>query len=350
MKKGFLLALSKSDQPTLSDPIIEEEGSKNTTDEKLKVTKAKPKPIVPKLKLKKGEKLLCEDYTNGSEDVPISVVNGVDQEDIPKIAYHVSRYTEIPRLGLELIKSQEICSSCTCTDGCLDPKKCKCQIKSEDRYYDLKQFNNMIHIKPTYYKEGKLEEKIFSGIYECNKNCKCREDCKNRVTQNRINIPLQIFKTKEIGWGVRTLIDIPKGSYIATYSGQLMTDEQVLKFKLDNDGKYPDEYNVYLSDLVIAINSAQNAPVPRNNVFLLDASKSGNIARFFNHSCEPNMFAQYVFMDTHDVRLPEVAFFAKRFILAGEELCWDYGYEPGTIPDREMVCKCGASDCRGRLL
>uniref|UniRef100_A0A914DBK6 Uncharacterized protein n=1 Tax=Acrobeloides nanus TaxID=290746 RepID=A0A914DBK6_9BILA len=84
MKKGFLLALSKSDQPTLSDPIIEEEGSKNTTDEKLKVTKAKPKPIVPKLKLKKGEKLLCEDYTNGSEDVPISVVNGVDQEDIPK--------------------------------------------------------------------------------------------------------------------------------------------------------------------------------------------------------------------------------------------------------------------------
>lgn len=30
------------------------------------------------------------------------------------------------------------------------------------------------------------------------------------------------------------------------------------------------------------------------------------------------MFAQYVFGETHDIRLPEVAFFAKRLILKGE--------------------------------
>ena len=32
------------------------------------------------------------------------------------------------------------------------------------------------------------------------------------------------------------------------------------------------------------------------------------------HSCSPNMFVQNVFIDTHDLRFPWVAFFAKRLV------------------------------------
>lgn len=48
------------------------------------------------------------------------------------------------------------------------------------------------------------------------------------------------------------------------------------------------------------------------NPYIMDAKKMGNVGRYFNHSCNPNVFVQNVFIDTHDPRFPEVAFFAKR--------------------------------------
>ncbi|PIK47036.1 SET domain, bifurcated 1a [Apostichopus japonicus] len=44
--------------------------------------------------------------------------------------------------------------------------------------------------------------------------------------------------------------------------------------------------------------------------------------KVFNHSCSPNLFVQNVFVDTHDLRFPWVAFFAARGLRAGTELTW----------------------------
>jgi histone-lysine N-methyltransferase SETDB1 len=43
--------------------------------------------------------------------------------------------------------------------------------------------------------------------------------------QNGIIIRLQLFKTANKGWGLRCLDDIPKGTFICTYAGHLLTDE-----------------------------------------------------------------------------------------------------------------------------
>ena len=40
----------------------------------------------------------------------------------------------------------------------------------------------------------------------------------------------------------------------------------------------------------------------------------GNISRYLNHSCSPNVFVQNCFVDTHDLRFPWVAFFALDYI------------------------------------
>ena len=48
------------------------------------------------------------------------------------------------------------------------------------------------------------------------------------------------------------------------------------------------------------------------NPFIMDAKRAGNLGRYFNHSCSPNLFVQNVFITSHDLRYPEVAFFAKR--------------------------------------
>ena len=58
--------------------------------------------------------------------------------------------------------------------------------------------------------------------------------------------------------------------------------------------------------------------------FIMDAKKSGNIGRYLNHSCYPNVMVQNVFVDTHDLRFPWIAFFTTTFVRAGRELCWDY--------------------------
>ncbi|KAL7299254.1 hypothetical protein TKK_0007844 [Trichogramma kaykai] len=86
------------------------------------------------------------------------------------------------------------------------------------------------------------------------------------------------------------------------------------------------------------------------SVYIMDAKTTGNIGRYLNHSCDPNVFVQNVFVDTHDVRFPWVAFFALNYIRAGQELTWNYSYDVGSIPGKVIICKCGASNCRGRLL
>ncbi|XP_037083746.1 histone-lysine N-methyltransferase eggless-like [Pollicipes pollicipes] len=84
--------------------------------------------------------------------------------------------------------------------------------------------------------------------------------------------------------------------------------------------------------------------------YIMDAKTIGNLGRYLNHSCSPNVFVQNVFVDTHDLRFPWVAFFALSYIRAGTELTWDYNYEVGSVPGKVMYCHCGSQECRGRLL
>ena len=62
-------------------------------------------------------------------------------------------------------------------------------------------------------------------------------------------------------------------------------------------------------------------------IFVMDAHLKGNVSRFYNHSCSPNVFVQNVFLESWDVRFPWVAFFTATHIKAGTELVWDYSYE-----------------------
>ncbi|KAK3525485.1 hypothetical protein QTP86_032367 [Hemibagrus guttatus] len=84
--------------------------------------------------------------------------------------------------------------------------------------------------------------------------------------------------------------------------------------------------------------------------YLIDAKQEGNLARYINHSCSPNLFVQNVFVDTHDLRFPWVAFFTSKRIRAGTELTWDYSYEVGSVEGKVLLCCCGSSECTGRLL
>ncbi|CAF5219027.1 unnamed protein product, partial [Rotaria magnacalcarata] len=55
-------------------------------------------------------------------------------------------------------------------------------------------------------------------------------------------------------------------------------------------------------------------------VYTLDAKLVGNIGRYFNHSCSPNIAVQNVFVDTHDIHFPWIGFFTTKTVRAGTEL------------------------------
>ncbi|XP_056157429.1 histone-lysine N-methyltransferase SETDB2 [Lampris incognitus] len=82
----------------------------------------------------------------------------------------------------------------------------------------------------------------------------------------------------------------------------------------------------------------------------LDASRQGNVGRFINHSCEPNLFVQNVFTDCHDPAFPVVAFFTSRAVKAGTELTWNYCPDPESTSGQEVPCHCGSDHCGGRLV
>lgn len=72
----------------------------------------------------------------------------------------------------------------------------------------------------------------------------------NRVAQHLIQLKLQVFKTGNRGWGLRCLNDVPKGSFICIYAGDLLTEQNANEAG-DN---YGDEYFAELDYIEVAEN------------------------------------------------------------------------------------------------
>lgn len=54
-------------------------------------------------------------------------------------------------------------------------------------------------------------------------------------------------------------------------------------------------------------------------------------------------------VETQDLRIPRLAFFAMEDIEPLVELTYDYGYSAGTVEGKNMLCLCGAESCRGQM-
>jgi euchromatic histone-lysine N-methyltransferase len=149
---------------------------------------------------------------------------------------------------------------------------------------------------------------------------------------------LEVYLTSRKGWGVRARHDIKKGSFISEYSG-------VMKVAAQHDEVT--EHNWYSFEIATELGTTN---------YYIDATKKGNVSRFFNHSCNPNMFAVHVYHDdNNDLFGMHICFFAKRDIRGyiddkhGEELTFDYGdgYWLGKA-EKGVSCDCSAKNCRFR--
>ncbi|XP_054280902.1 histone-lysine N-methyltransferase SETD1B-A-like [Macrosteles quadrilineatus] len=75
---------------------------------------------------------------------------------------------------------------------------------------------------------------------------------------------------------------------------------------------------------------------------IIDATKCGNLARFINHSCNPNCYAKIITIDGQK----KIVIYSKQPIGVNEEITYDYKFP---IEDEKIPCLCGAPQCRGTL-
>lgn len=198
---------------------------------------------------------------------------------------------------------------------------CQCQT----RRLNLSEFDDISSIPP---------------IIECSENCKCDEEkCANRLVQLGSRDDLEIFDCdeKSKGKGVNARWRIERGAFVAEYLGEIIGAEEAEKL-IEARSNEPN-YIMYLREFFPS--SSQF------NSTIIDARNYSGIARFINHSCDPNLFVLPVRVSNP---VPHAALFALRDIEPGEELSYDYNAGNRTATEEgKTPCFCGTSKCRGFL-
>ncbi len=91
-----------------------------------------------------------------------------------------------------------------------------------------------------------------------------------------------------------------------------------------------------------------------NDEYVIDGNFKGGVARWINHSCEPNCEAQLVVHDGDDRTLDRIFIEAISDIEPGDELVYNYGITLAEAHTPKMkriwACFCGADTCTGTLL
>lgn len=114
-------------------------------------------------------------------------------------------------------------------------------------------------------------------VIECGDLCECGPSCINRLSQKPKTAPICLFKTKNRGWGIKTMSSIAKGTLIIEYVGELIGQSEANSRS----------ETAFLFDLKSDLSSD-------NRYYTIDAFKYGNLSRFINHSCEPNMSTRFI--------------------------------------------------------
>jgi histone-lysine N-methyltransferase SUV39H len=162
---------------------------------------------------------------------------------------------------------------------------------------------------------------------------------------------LQIFRTEERGWGVRSSEAIKKGQFVDRYLGEVITSAEADRRR--RAAAVSQRKDVYLFALDKFTDPDSLDPRLRGPPLEVDGEFMSGPTRFINHSCDPNMRIFARVGDHADKHLHDLALFAIKDIARGEELTFDYvdgvaedGEEPeGNIEDMTR-CLCGSSKCR----
>ncbi|TYK24614.1 putative inactive histone-lysine N-methyltransferase SUVR2 isoform X5 [Cucumis melo var. makuwa] len=249
-----------------------------------------------------------DDITKGEERVQVSWVNEINKEH-PPFFHYIPRslifQSAFVNFSLSLIGNDNCCQSCF--GNCLTSSvPCACARETGDGYAytpeglvkedfleewislaresqgshqfycnecPLERLKNDDCLEPC---KGHLERKL---IKECWSKCGCHKHCGNRVVQRGITCKLQVFFTADgKGWGLRTLEDLPKGSFVCEYAGEILTISEMYHRKVQST-----KNEVHVDPVLLDGFWNKEGPFKEEKALCLDATNFGNVARFINH-------------------------------------------------------------------
>ncbi|KAF3689473.1 Histone-lysine N-methyltransferase SETMAR [Channa argus] len=286
-----------------------------------------------------GEGWHVVDLSNGLESVAVAIESSSTVLTFPEFQYSPEN---VQGPGCTVDLSEVTLPGCPCLFHSCLTESCCC-LQAHGQAYDIT--GTMLDLNRT-------DTGYSSPVFECNVLCSCSDSCSNRVVQRGLRLRLEVYRTRNRGWGVRTLEPIKHGTFVCEYAGEVISFDEARHRQLAQKS----EENNY----IIAVR--EHAGTGSIIETFVDPDMVGNVGRFLNHSCLPNLFMLPV--RVHSM-VPRLALFAGRDIDAQEELTFDYSGGYSNQPPAELlstksdvamqasstnglqrkVCRCGAKNC-----
>ncbi|CAH9112606.1 unnamed protein product [Cuscuta epithymum] len=273
--------------------------------------------------------IILSDITSDVESIPVCLVNDVDDDKGP------AHFTYIPSLKDPkpfLMPKHSL--SCRCADGC-QPGDTNCPC--------LQKNGGFLH-----YSSLAVLLTYKAMIHECGPSCSCPPNCRNRISQAGLKVRLEVFKTKNRGWGLRSWDPIRSGGFICEYAGEVIDASRAGEYGNESGDAYIfDATRNYPPLEAVRVGQDESPNIPF--ALVISARNYGNVARFMNHSCSPNVMWQPVVRENNNEAYYHIAFFAINHIPPMQELTFDYGLIQSDrgADRRRKRCLCGSPNCRG---
>jgi histone-lysine N-methyltransferase SETMAR len=271
------------------------------------------------------------DLSGGREKIPIEVDSGINLYDSGLLDFV---YTRFSLCSCEDGLCTEQYEGCNCRE-CFSISSCHC-ISRFGVAYD--RFRHLLDVNP--------ELCTMRPVVECNQQCACDQSCFNRVVQHGLSVRLQIFDAGAKGNGVRTLQPIECNSFVCEYAGELLSPESA---------RCRMKPTVIEHNYILAVHEFIGNTNKQLTTFV-DPTYVGNVGRFINHSCDPNLYMVPVRVNNE---IPKIALFALKNIEAGSELTYDYSGvlahnvsvidQASNFDGQRKMCVCGSSKCKSYL-
>ncbi|XP_062222246.1 histone-lysine N-methyltransferase SUVR5-like isoform X2 [Phragmites australis] len=306
-------------------------------------------------KLKNKRVVLCEDVSFGREKAPIVCVIDVDAKDsfcmepeellphgnsVPWQGFH---YITERLVDSSLVDSENSMAGCLCSRAECSPEKCGHISLFDSVYGNLVDIHGTpMHGRFAYDENSKLILQEGYPIYECNSSCTCDTSCQNKVLQKGLLVKLELFRAENKGWAIRAAEPIPQGTFVCEYIGEVVKGDEATR----NAEREAKGGCSYLFDIASQIDRGIVQSVG-TIAYMIDSRRYGNVSRFINHSCSPNLSTRLVLVESKDCQLAHIGLFANQDIAMGEELAYDYRHK--LLAGDGCPCHCGAKNCRGRV-
>lgn len=84
--------------------------------------------------------------------------------------------------------------------------------------------------------------------------------------------------SREKGWGLRTLDELPRGAFVCEYAGEVLTNMELYGRTMQTTCNAKHTYSVLLD-----VDWGAKGALKDEKALCLDATFYGNVARFINH-------------------------------------------------------------------